>query len=308
MVHEYLAYISKNEDIEQNLQNGLDFIKYGNSIKRDSTVFIKPNFTFPDYRKGITTSPGLIKVLCEILKDRAGRVIVGESDGGNRSFTADQAFKGHNLLAICRETGAEMMNLSQIPWQWVSGTIQRKKVRVKLPSFLLDEVDCFISVPVLKVHVMTTVTLSMKNLWGCYPDTMRCLEHKNLSEKLTLITEKMDPKFSIIDGSFALNGHGPMFGNVVESKLLITANNPVVADALGSVVMGIPLSRIEHILMAEREGLGTTNLDDVELNDDWKKYQMQFYVQKTMMDHLSTLFSGAGFSQNWPWTPPLPRS
>jgi uncharacterized protein (DUF362 family) len=32
----------------------------------------------------------------------------------------------------------------------------RKRVKVQLPNLLLDGIDCFISVPVLKVHVMTT--------------------------------------------------------------------------------------------------------------------------------------------------------
>lgn len=44
---------------------------------------------------------------------------------------------------------------------------ERKRVKVQLPKLLLEEIDCLISVPVLKVHVMTTVTLSTKNLWGC---------------------------------------------------------------------------------------------------------------------------------------------
>ena len=52
---------------------------------------------------------------------------------------------------------------------------ERKKVKVQLPNLLLEEIDCFISVPVLKVHVMTGVTLSIKNLWECHPDTMRGL-------------------------------------------------------------------------------------------------------------------------------------
>lgn len=30
-----------------------------------------------------------------------------------------------------------------------------KRVKVQLPNLLLDGIDCFISVPVLKVHVMT---------------------------------------------------------------------------------------------------------------------------------------------------------
>jgi len=158
-----------------------------------------------------------------------------------------------------------------------------------VPDLLIDEIDCFISVPVLKVHVMTMVTLSMKNLWGCYPDAMRCLHHKYLSRKLTLLTKVLKPKIVLIDGTYALDGHGPMYGEAVKADLMIAANNPVVADAFGSAIMGIPVTQVEHIMYAEKEGLGTTNLDKVQFNDDWKRYQMQFQVNKTLLDNLSTI-------------------
>ena len=286
---DYRAYITKVSNLHDDIDNSLEFIKWKDSIRNDSTVFIKPNFTYPFYKEGITTNPLVLKEILAILKDRAGRVIVGESDGGNHSFTADAAFKGHGMLDICKETGAELVNLSTLPSRYMEDTIQGKRVKVQVPELLVDEIDCFISVPVLKVHVMTTITLSMKNLWGCYPDTMRCLHHKYLSRKLPLLTKIINPKIILIDGTYALNGHGPMYGEAVKANLLIAANNPVVADAFGAAIMGIPVSKVEHIMIAEKEGLGTTNLDAVQINCDWKKYRMKFQVNKTVLDRLSTI-------------------
>jgi uncharacterized protein (DUF362 family) len=286
-MNDYYAYVSKFTDIHQNIRDSLDFIRWAEHIKSDSTVFIKPNFTYPFYKEGITTNPLVLKEILVILKERAGRVIVGESDGGNHSFTADQAFKGHGILDICKETGAELVNLSTLPSQYIEDTIQGKRVKVQVPDLLIDEIDCLISVPVLKVHTMTLVTLSMKNLWGCYPDPMRCLHHKYLSRKLTLLTKILNPKIALIDGSYALNGHGPMYGEAVKANLLIAANNPVVADAFGTAIMGIPVSKVDHILIAEKEGIGTTNLAAVQFNDDWNKYRMKFQVNKTLIDRLS---------------------
>ena len=286
---EYLAYISKIEDLKEDIEKGLEFIKWKKEVKKDSTVFVKPNFTYPYYKEGITTSPELIKYLLEILKDRADNVILGESNGGNHSFTADDSFKGHQMPEICRDTGVELVNLSNLPSRFVEEDIVGKKVKVQLPELLLDDVDCFISVPVLKVHVMTSVTLSMKNLWGCYPDTMRCLHHQNLSEKLTLITKALDPKIVVMDGIYALDGHGPMYGESKKLDLLLTSNNPVSIDALGAAIMGIPIEKAEHILIAEKEGLGTTNLNNVNTNCDWDEFVMEFSSNKTFIDKLSTL-------------------
>jgi len=289
MPAEYRAYITKIGDLKQDIRDSLSFIGWENHVNKGDAVFVKPNFTYPFYKEGITTNPVVLQSLLELLKDRASRVIVGESDGGNHSFTADQAFNGHGMPEICKETGAELVNLSTLPSRYIEDAIQGKKVKVQVPNLLVDGIDCFISVPVLKVHVMTRVTLSMKNLWGCYPDTMRCLHHKYLSRKLTLLTRVLDPKIVLIDGTYALDGHGPMYGKAVQADLVIAANNPVVADAFGSAIMGIPVSQVEHIMIAEKDGLGTTNLETVQFNGDWTRYRMQFEVNKTIIDRLSTI-------------------
>lgn len=100
----YSAYITRINNLKENLLDSLEFINWKKQVKKDSTVFIKPNFTFPYYKEGITTNPELLKNLLEIIKDRADKVIVGESGGGNHSFSADDAFKDHNMYEICRET------------------------------------------------------------------------------------------------------------------------------------------------------------------------------------------------------------
>ncbi len=288
-MREHRAFIGKRTVGDSRLRECLDFLNWTEEVKENSTVFVKPNFTYPYAKAGITTTPDMLRELVKILSERAGRVIVGESNGGNHSFSAHDSFDGHNMHAICKEHGAELVNLSELPAAYVEEEIDGRKVKVQVPKLLLDEVDCFVSVPVLKVHVMTTITLSMKNLWGCYPDTMRCLHHKNLDQKLTLLTKTIKPKLAIIDGTYGLDGHGPMYGTPKQLDLMMGANNPVVAGALGTAVMGIPISEIGHIMAAEREGLGTTNLGEVKINDDWTKYKMEFTVSRTVIDSLSTL-------------------
>ena len=285
----YSAYIIEIDNLKEDLIKSLEFIDWKKQVKNDSTVFVKPNFTFPYYKEGITTSPELLKNLLEIIKGRADNVILGESDGGNHSFTADRAFEGHNMYEICKEAGVELVNLSKLPSIFIEDKIRGEKVKVQLPKLLLEEIDCFISVPVLKVHVMTGVTLSIKNLWGCYPDTMRCLHHQNLGYKLALITKLLDPKIVVIDGIYALDEHGPMYGEPVRMNLILAANNPVVADALGAEIMGIPLEKAKHILVAERGGIGTTNLRDVKINDAWEQFKRQFQIRKTLLDRASWL-------------------
>ncbi|MGA2308593.1 MAG: DUF362 domain-containing protein [Candidatus Bathyarchaeia archaeon] len=286
----YSAYVAEaNEGLGASLLEGLEFINWKSLVKEDSVVFVKPNFTFPDFREGVTTNPRLLRCLLEILRDRSNSVILGESDGGNHSFKANEAFRGHQMYEICKEVGVELVNLSTIPSRFVEARIQGKKVKVQLPKMLLEEVDCFISVPVLKVHVITHVSLGLKNLWGCYPDTMRGLHHTNLDRKLTLIAKLLNPKITIIDGLYGLDWHGPMFGDPVRMNLLLMSNNVVVADALGTAIMDIPLKMARHITIAEKEGIGTTNLANVRINTDWRKYQRHFQIRRTLLDRASSL-------------------
>lgn len=286
----YSAYITEINDLKTDLLKSLDFIGWRKHVKKDSTVFIKPNFTFPYYKKGVTTNPELLKNLLELIRDRADKVIVGESDGGNHSFTADEAFKGHGMYEICKELDVELVNLSKLPSVFIEEEVQGKKVKVQLPKLLLENVDCFISVPVLKVHVMTGVTLGIKNLWGCYPDTMRCLHHQNFNYKIALITRLLDPKIVMIDSTYALDEHGPMYGNPVKLNMIMASNNPVVSDALGASIIGMPLNIANHILVTEREGIGTTNLQDVKFNKDWKQFQRNFKISgKTIIDRAAWL-------------------
>jgi uncharacterized protein (DUF362 family) len=286
-VGKYLAYVSRITNLKDDLFKGLEFINWKTQIKKDSTVFIKPNFTFPYYKKGITTSPEVLRILLEIIKDRVANVILGESDGGNRSFTANEAFKGHDVHKICREVGADLVNLSKLPSVFVKDKIQGKEVKVELPKLLLDADTCLISVPVLKVHVITQISLSIKNLWGCYPDTMRGLYHKNLSHKLALIAKVTSPKMILIDGTYALDGHGPMFGNAKKLDLILVSNNSVVADSLGANIILIHPKSVHHVDISEKEGLGTTNLQEITVNENLTRYRMNFRIEKTLIDRVS---------------------
>jgi uncharacterized protein (DUF362 family) len=286
----YSAFISHiSGRLEEVLTQGLEFVNWSKNVQSGSVVFVKPNFTFPSYSKGVTTSPKLLKLLLEKLKDRSNRIIVGESNGGNHSFTAEEAFQGHDMYKICRDTGVELVNLSKLPCRFVESRIQGKKVKVQLPELLINDIDCFISVPTLKVHVMTRVSLGLKNMWGCYPDTMRGLNHQNIAHKLTLLAKTLNPKLTIIDGLYGLDGHGPMFGNPVETNLMIASDNVVVADTLGSQIMRQDVKKVRHIQIAEKEGIGTTELSNVRINTDWRQYSRTFYVRKTVLDVASTL-------------------
>jgi uncharacterized protein (DUF362 family) len=287
---EYRVYVGKTDnDYKSEILKGLTFIRWENIVKKNTRVFVKPNLTLTGYREGITTTPALIQSLLELLKSRTDKIILGESDGGNHSFTADESLAGHDMPRICRELGVEAVNLSKLPSVTVAEEILGKKVQVRLPKLLLEDVDCVVSIPVLKVHVMTGISLSIKNLWGCHPDTMRCLEHQDLGYKLALITKKLKPGIVVIDGTYGLDGHGPLYGEAKKMGMLVVADNAVAADTVGAALMGVPLKMVKHIGIAGKAGLGTTELSSIKISEGWEKQKKQFSMKKTIIDRMTRL-------------------
>lgn len=269
----YLVHIGEiKNDLKSTLHEGLEFIDWGQYIDKGSTVFIKPNFSLPYYREGVTTNPELLKHLLELIKSRTDRVIVGESDGGNHSFTADTAFKHFGMHEICDPLGVKLVNLSTLPYEIIESEVLGKKVKVMLPRMLLEEINCFISLAVMKVHAMTGVSLSIKNLWGCWPDTMRGLHHQDISYRLALLTKLLNPRIAIIDARQGLSEHGPVYGDLIKMNLLITANNVVAADTMAVNLMRRQIEKINHIQITKATGIGTTNLEDIKTNTNWENY------------------------------------
>lgn len=274
----------------ETLQRGLDFIDWGKYINKGSRVFIKPNFTYPYYKEGVTTNPETIRNMLKLIRQKTDNIRLGESDGGYHIFKAEHAFEGHNMYQICKEFDVELINLSNLPSEMVSGEILGRKVEVLLPRLLLEDVDCFISISIFKMHAMTTLSLSLKNLWGCFPDPgMRVLWHKNLGYKFALIASLLKPKIVVIDGNTALDEHGPMFGKPVNLGVTLVSDNTLAADKIASQIMGFSPAKIDYIAVAERAGLDPSN--NIEINKDWKQYRRQFHLKKTIVDRINRLLT-----------------
>jgi len=110
------AFNYAEESLERDLKCAFEKLNFKKYIKNDTKVFVKPNFTVPFFKPGVTTNNTVIETTLGILKDLASEVYIGESDGGDQSFTAEYSLKNHGIPAICKRTGAEMINLSKTEW------------------------------------------------------------------------------------------------------------------------------------------------------------------------------------------------
>lgn len=248
------------------VKDALNWLNASDQIRSDSRVFIKPNFTYPFYKEGVTTSPAMIEALVQALRDYTSHIMVGESNGGVDCWTAEETFRGHNLEGLVSKYGVRLVNLSSIPSEKTCTEIDGKLECVVLPSLLLHETDIFITMPVPKVHAMTGVTLGFKNQWGCQPDVKRLRDHYRFSRAILAINKLLDPKFAVYDGTFFLDRFGPIDGDPVRMDLLIAANAVGAGDLASCRIMNIDPKQIEHLQLAAQNGLMPSSLETVEFN------------------------------------------
>lgn len=293
MVTNSKVYINNitEQNLLQTIKEGLEFIESDKIINKDSTIFIKPNLTDSTHQPGITTTPIMIKTVLEAFSPIVKKIYIGESDGGNYSFSADTSLKNHGVYEASKQyCNVDVVNLSKLPRTRITENVCGKTVWVDLPDLLLNDIDCLVSVPVLKTHAMTYGTYSIKNLWGCYPDPMRLLYHKNLDYKLALINKLCKNRIQIIDGIWALDGHGPMEGTPKHINKILVSNDPVAIDSMAAYIMNLDIKKISHIDISKKYDLGVSDFNKIIFNKDIAKEKLgKFKPYKIKLDYLNLL-------------------
>ena len=273
-----------NEDLQLNL----DKIGLKNIIKKDDNVLIKPNFTWPNYKEGVTTNPVLIDKLTSVLKNYCRNIYIGESDGANRYWTADQCFKGHGLYEMSRKNGFDLINLTKYPTVSKSTMVEDQNIRLNVSKFILNKVDVLITLPVLKIHAATGVSLGLKNQWGCLPDPMRLLYHPILHKGIVAVNKIHKPSISIIDATYGLNRSGPIIGDPIKLNKIFISNDVTSLDILVCSFMGIPFERIDHIRIAKNEFLKDFDIKQIIKHGNFNG-DFQFKLKKSFSDKVLTI-------------------
>jgi len=282
------VYVGRTEgDLKDALSESFDYVGLSEVLSKSRTIFLKPNFTFPRPVEGVTTSREILQTTLSLLVEMGAEVFVGESNGGYGSFTAEEAFRGQGLYKICKQAGAHPLNLSKMETQEYTRIVGGREVSVRLPRFLVDNVDMSISMPVLKVHAMTTVSLSIKNLWGCYPTDLRLLEHRELDRKLALIRDLINAKFGIVDATYALDEHGPMDGKAREIGKFMTSDELLALDIACARMMGFNPQKINHLQNLSAFIPHSAETLTPQSNVDLSRINWRFKIRRNFIDSLS---------------------
>ncbi len=242
-------------------------------LSREKPILIKPNYINSRHPStGITTDARVLEGIVKFLRERkVEEIIIGEGSGFADTF---QAFKVAGVDAVAERWGVKLVDLNKDEFVEVNPPNPLSLKKVRIAKTALE--STIISVPKLKPHRIATVTLSLKNMMGALA-SKGSMHKGRLSQKIADLASILKPSISVVDGIIAGEGHETS-GNPVEMNLVIAGTDPVAVDAVGAAVMGIPPTDVKHLLLAEKKGLGTCNLEEITvLGEPIEKVKRKFH-------------------------------
>lgn len=253
------------------------------------SVFLKPNFTYPFPKDGVTTSRAVIAAVVEVLVDLGvRRVCLGEGEGGYNAFSMDETFVAFELDELTSRYGLEVVNVNRWPSTTIAVEGRRGRWDVPVPTPVLEEFDSFITLPVPKVHCMTRISGAVKNQWGIVQDPMRLSLHLGIDEILAALTARLPNPIALVDGTWGLTGNGPMVeGDAIELGWVAACDDLWLCDLVLCHLMGQEPSKVQPLGHGLATGVVPT-LGESRLPADLDEHvDPRFYLRRNVWNRLA---------------------
>ncbi len=231
-------------------------------------AILKPNFVAGrSAETGSTTSFALLKAVAEEVQACGAEPVLCEMPG--TEFDREATYTILGVEQFCAANGIRILRIDpegdEQDWVELRPAGAKKLRRFSIPR-ILNEV-CLINLPVLKTHVVSTMTLSMKNPMGILPRPDRRSMHTlGIDQCIVDMNRGIRPDLTIVDGSVGQDGEGPLYGDRADLQVLIAGRDSLAVDLVCCQVVGIKPQDIPHLKLA-LEQLGKpqwTLVGDVE--------------------------------------------
>ena len=235
-------------------------------IQPGNKVMIKPNLVAcPTERlSGGVTRWEVCLGIYEAVQAVGGVPFIAESSaaGADTELTIEKC--GYQDL---RDRGIPVIDLKNTENPKCSMSVDGGIIYDKIDTWeLVRDTDVFITVPVMKTHDQTEVTLGMKNMKGLLGDIQKKDFHKKgVIEGVVDWCAVLKPSLEIVDGTFGQQGLGPIFGETKQMDLIIGSKDLVACEAVTGKIMGYEPEEVMITKAAYRRGLGEMYLDKIEV-------------------------------------------
>ncbi|MDX2035654.1 MAG: DUF362 domain-containing protein [Isosphaeraceae bacterium] len=91
---------------------------------------------------------------------------------------------------------------------------------------------------------------------------------ETLDRNLATLATRTKPHVTVLDGFEAMHREGPRHGSPIRLGLAVAGTDALAVDAVAAALMGIDPAEVGHLVEASRLGLGTIDLDAIEIVGD----------------------------------------
>ncbi len=247
-------------------------------VKMGDRVLLKPNLlTGARPGKECTTRPELVYVVAQMVMAAGGKPFLGDSPAFG---TAKGVALANGYLPWI-----EKLNLPIIDFHGQRYQTEAQEFNHLLLSTEAMEADVVINLPKIKSHMQLTLTMGVKNLFGCVPGKMKAWWHMEagkdsarFGQMLVETARAINPALTIVDGIIAHEGNGPSGGEPRYLGVLGAASNVFALDSAIAHLLKVDPSSIPTIAACQRLGL-CGDVDSIEFPllqpdelqiDDWR--------------------------------------
>ncbi len=218
----------------------------GAIVKPGDRVLLKPNLlTGARPTKECVTRPEIAYCVAELVKAAGGEPFLGDSPAFGSAYGVAEA-NGY----------LPWLEKADVPVQELHGQRYATEASGELAHLRLSQeamnADVVINLPKVKSHVQLTLTLGVKNLFGCVPGKMKAWWHmeagKDRDRFGTMLVETartIAPQLTIVDGIIGHGGNGPSGGEpralgVLGASTDVFALDRALVEILGANPADIP--------------------------------------------------------------------
>ena len=252
---------------------------------RGKRVLLKPNAgRVARSGEGITTHAEVVAAAIDAFRRAGADVAVGESP--ITGVKAMEAFDATGIAAETRKRNCPLLDMDKRRFVEMEIPDGRVLHKLKLCPEVL-EFDVIVSMPVMKMHMHTDVTLSVKNMKGCLWRRSKVQLHmlppiegsdeKPLNVAIADMASVLRPHLAIIDGTVGMEGLGPSAGRAKELDCVVVGVDGFAADAVACRLMGTSAGNVPHLRMGAERGLGLIDIDRMEITPEhWQDWICPF--------------------------------
>ena len=256
-------------------------------------ILIKPNSgRLVDPCLGINTNPDVVAGVMDFFLEAGIKdIAVGESP--ILGVKALSALKKCGISDIAKKRGVPLLDLDSTGY--VSVKIPDGKVikHLKICRKALAS-DFIVSIPVMKTHMHTQVSLGLKNMKGClYKREKVRLHQLPFSEKINPPATPLDmaiadmskvllPDLTVIDGTIGQEGLGPGAGQAKKVGIVLASLDCLAVDWVATELMGFDPENVQHLKLAIDELKVRNKKFDIQRKtlevepEDYKKWRVFF--------------------------------